>query len=153
MQRLQRPQCIDGQRAPALRFADANVQALLNALLLFVFVARGFTNKDLRQAFAVMLGRRPEDISPGRMSYELRRLRLHGLIQRQSKTHRYHLTDDGLRTALFYTRVYARILRPGMAPPIPQAPEQSLGSVRTFVAAEHAINAWCEDDAHIAARK
>ena len=150
MQRLQRPQCIDGQRAPALRFADANVQALLNALLLFVFVARGFTNKDLRQAFAVMLGKRPADISPGRMSYELRRLRLHGLVQRQPKSHRYHLTDEGLRTALFYTRVYARILRPGMAPVIPQAPAHSPGSVRTFLAAEAAINAWC-DEAHIAA--
>jgi hypothetical protein len=145
VQRLQRPQSIDGQRATALRFADTNVQALLNALLLFVFVARGFTNKDLRQAFAVMLGRRPDDISPGRMSYELRRLRLHGLNRRQPKTHRYHLTDEGLRTALFYTRVYARILRPAMALVLPQAPARSHGALRTFAAAEFAINAWCDE--------
>src|SRR5450631_1500311 len=49
-QHLQRPREIDGQRAPALRFGDTKAQALLNALLMFVFVARGFTNKDLRQA-------------------------------------------------------------------------------------------------------
>ena len=77
------------------------MQALLNALLLFVLVARGFANKNLRQAFAVLLGRRAEDVLPGRMSYELRRLRLHGLIERPLKTHRYRLTDEGLQTALF----------------------------------------------------
>ena len=115
LQHLQRPREIQGQRAPALRFGDTNVQALLNAVLMFVFGARGFTNKELRQAYAVLLGRRPEDITPGGMSYELRRLRLHGLIERLPKTHRYRLTDEGLRTALFYTRVYSRILRPVMA--------------------------------------
>lgn len=46
------------------------------------------------------------------MSYELRRLRLHGLIERLPKSRRYRLTERGLQTALFYTRVYSRILRP-----------------------------------------
>ncbi|MFV0366854.1 MAG: hypothetical protein ACK5KM_00185 [Hyphomicrobiaceae bacterium] len=35
------------------------------------------------------------------------------------------LTDEGLRTALFYTRVYARILHPAMAPAVPAAPPAS----------------------------
>jgi hypothetical protein len=150
LQHLQRPRQIDGQRAAALRFGDTNVQAVLNALLMFVFVARGFTNKDLRQAFADLLGKRADDISPGRMTYELRRLRLHGLIQRLPKTHRYRLTDHGLRRALFYTRVYSRILRPGMAPIIPTAPAHSPASMRRFHAAEAAVNSWC-DQAHVAA--
>ncbi len=149
-QHLQRPRQIEGQRAPALRFGDANAQAVLNAVLMFVFVAHGFTNKDLRQQFAVLLGKRAHDISPGRMSYELRRLRLHGLIERLPKTHRYRLTDEGLRTALFYTRVYARILRPGMAPVVPAAPASSPQAQRKFRAAEDAVNSWC-DQAHIAA--
>lgn len=83
------------------------------------------------------------------MSYELRRLRLHGLIERLPKTHRYRLTDEGLRTALFHTRVYARILRPGMAPAIPAAPANSAQAMRQFRAAEAAVNSWC-DEAHIA---
>lgn len=147
-QHLQRPRQIDGQRVAALRFGDANAQALLNAVLMFVFVARGFTNQDLRQVFAVLLGRRPEDISPGRMSYELRRLRLHGLIERLPKTHRYRLTDQGLRTALFYTRVYSRILRPAMAPTIPIAPQDSSPALRCFQAVEAAVSSCC-DVAHI----
>ena len=82
--------------------------------------------------------------------YELRRLRLHGLIERLPKTHRYRLTDEGLRTALFYTRVYARILRPGMAPVVPAAPTSSPQALRQFHAAGDALNSWC-DQAHIAA--
>ena len=136
---------VDGQRVPALRFGDANAQALLNALLMFVFVARGFTNKDLRQAFAVLLGRRADDITPGRMSYELRRLRLHGLIHRLPTTHRYQLTDEGLRTALFYTRLYSRLLRPAMAP---TAPTGDPASQKAFASAQAAIYNWC-DDVHI----
>ena len=149
-QHMQRPRHAEGRRVPALRFGDANAQAVLNAVLMFVFVARGFTNKDLRQHFAVLLGKRAHEISPGRMSYELRRLRLHGLIERLPKTHRYRLTDQGLRTALFYTRVYSRILRPVMAPATPAAPAGSQQALRQFQAAEAAVKSWC-DEAHIAA--
>jgi hypothetical protein len=144
-QDLQRARHVDGQRAPALRFADPKVQALLHALVMFIFVARGFTNQDLRQAYAVLLGLRPGEIGPGRMSYELRRLRLHGLIERVPKTHRYRLTNLGLQTALFYTRVYSRILRPGLALVSPQAPAESPASLqRSFRTAEKAVNTWCD---------
>jgi hypothetical protein len=49
------------------------------------------------------------------MTYDLRRLRLHGFIERIPKSHRYRVTDFGLRAALFFARTYARIIRPGLA--------------------------------------
>ena len=114
-QERQRPRQTAGQRVPPLRFADPQVQALLQALLMFVFLPQGFTNKELRQAFAVLLGKCSGDIKPARMSYELRRLHLHGLIEKTPKSHRYRLTAHGLRTAMYCTRVYSRDLRPGLA--------------------------------------
>jgi hypothetical protein len=36
------------------------------------------------------------------MTYDLRRLRLRGIIERISKTHRYRLTPEGLSIALFF---------------------------------------------------
>jgi hypothetical protein len=62
-----------------------------------------------------MIGFQESNIPPGRVSYELRRLRLHGLIKRIEGTHRYPLTPEGLRTVLFYQRTYARIIRPGLS--------------------------------------
>src|SRR5262245_28048882 len=44
-----------------------------------------------------------------------RRLRLHGLIERVCASFRYRVTDRGFRVALFFTRIYNRILRPGSA--------------------------------------
>ncbi|MFB1490987.1 MAG: hypothetical protein AADX98_28285, partial [Thiocapsa sp. C3-3m] len=55
------------------------------------------------------------DYSPGRMTYDLRRLRLHGLIERIPQSHRYRVTDAGLRVALFFTKLHSRILRPGLS--------------------------------------
>ena len=49
------------------------------------------------------------------MTYDLRRLRLHGLIERIPHTHRYRVTDLGLRTAVFFTRAYNRLVRTGLA--------------------------------------
>jgi hypothetical protein len=149
-QHRQRPRQIEGQRAPALRFGNAHAQAVLDAVLMFVFLARGFTNKDLRQQFAVLLAKRAEEVSPGRTSLELRRLRLHRLIERLPQTRRCRLTDDGLRTALSYTRVYPRILRPAMAPAVPAAPAGSPQALRRFHATDDAVNSRC-DQARIAA--
>ena len=112
---INEPAVVAGQRASALRFADPLVQALFSALLVFRLLPRGFSNRQLREHLAPLLGERPGDMTPGRMTYQLRRLRLHGLIVREPGTHRYRVTDFGLRTVLFFTRSYARLLRPGFA--------------------------------------
>ena len=59
------------------------------------------------------------------MTYDLRRLRLHGLIQRIPGTHRYQITARGLRVALFFTRTHARLLRPKLADIFDPAPQAS----------------------------
>ena len=112
---LQQPAQVDGQRASALRFGDARVQALLAAIVLFCLQPHGFTNKQLRPLLAQCLGLNETDISRGRMSYDLRRLRLHGLIRRREKTQRYELTALGLKSALFYSRTYNRVIRQGLS--------------------------------------
>jgi hypothetical protein len=40
---------------------------------------------------------------------------LHGLIERIPNTQRYRLTTFGLKTALFYSRTYQRLLRRGLS--------------------------------------
>ena len=120
-QQLQAPAVCNTQRAAALRFGDRRVLALLQALVLFRLQPEGFRNAQLREHYAHLLGLDPANITQGQMTYQLRRLKLHGLIERTPRTHRYQLTDDGLRTALFLSRLYARTLRPGLALLDPQA--------------------------------
>jgi hypothetical protein len=112
---LQTPRQQHGQRIPALRFGDPRVVALLQALCRFAHLPAGFRNRDLRPHVAALLGRDLTTYSRGAMTYDLRRLRLHGLIARVAGTHRYTLTSFGLRVAFFCSKVYLRILRPGSA--------------------------------------
>lgn len=112
--RVVRPIEVDGQRAPALRFGDKRVQALFAVLVLFHLQLRGFTNAELREPLAQLLGLDPANYPIGRMTYDLRRLRLHGIIERIPRSHRYQLTASGLRIALFFSRAYTRLLRPGL---------------------------------------
>jgi hypothetical protein len=143
--RLNEPVAVEGQRASALRFADVSVQALLSALLVFRLLPRGFSNRDLRDYWAPLLGKAPDALTPGQMSYHLRRLRLHGLIERIPKSHRYRVTGGGWRTALFCTRMYNRVLRPGLAQVMPE--ERSGDSVlrRSFDHFDAVLERWLEE--------
>jgi hypothetical protein len=69
-------------------------------------------------------------------------LRLHGLIERVPKTHRYRITAKGLRTAIFYTRLYSRSLRTGLAVISPNAAYANAPIARSIRAAEAALNSW-----------
>jgi DNA-binding PadR family transcriptional regulator len=129
--KMQQPAEVDGQHASALRFGDPRVQALLSVLLLLSLQPCGVRNRQLRPLLAQYLGLPEQDITPGRMTYDLRRLRLHGIIERIAGTHSYRLTAAGLKTAFFYSRVYARVLRPGLsafhdAPSAPPPIQQTL---------------------------
>ena len=101
-----------GQRASGLRFADPRIHALWHALILFRLLPKGFRRADLRHHLAELSGP-SRTLGPGAMTYQLRRLRLHGMIERLPNTQSYHVTDAGFRAALLFTRAYNRLLRPG----------------------------------------
>src|SRR6266545_2781309 len=143
VERVHRPVIIDGQRVPALRFLDPRVLALFCALVVFRLLPEGFTARDLRQHVAPLLGLAPEALRPGRVTYDLRRLRLHGLIERQPRHHRYRVTDAGLRLALFLPRVWARTVRPGLATVMPDVAPNDLPLRRAFARVEEAMDDWC----------
>ncbi len=109
----------DGQRTPALRFGDPRVMALTGALTTTLLAATGITNKSLR---ALMTGLPHAPYTPGQMTYDLRRLRLAGIITRIDRTNSYVLTPDGTRVIIFYTKLHNRLLRPLLAADQPQAP-------------------------------
>ena len=88
------------------------MQALLAALLRFDLLPAGFRNRELREAVAPLRGMSIDDYNAGQMTYDLRRLRLRGLIERIPHTQRYRLTAEGLCIALAYHRTQARVLGP-----------------------------------------
>jgi hypothetical protein len=108
------PVVIDGNRKTSgLRFGDPVAHALLTCLLHFRHQLEGFTNADLRGLLAEALS--VDQLGPGQMSYQLRRLRLHGFTKRRPGRNHYRLTHTGLQTAVAYTLAHDRVLHPGIA--------------------------------------
>ncbi len=118
-----------GGRTPALRFGDPRVMALTGALCQTLLAATGFTNKSLRVLIAGLLG---SDYRANQMTYDLRRLRLAGLIRRLPRSNRYTLTDDGIRIVIIYTKIYNRLLVPLTAANQPQAPPELRAALSTI---------------------
>jgi hypothetical protein len=143
-QKLNSPVQKNQQRASALRFADPNVHALWNAVVLFRLLPAGFRNPDLRQHLAQLTGRKPDALGQGAMTYQLRRLRLHGIIERIPKTHRYRVTPFGFRAALFLSRTYARVLRPGLAFAALESYVTDAPLKRSFDRIDREIHTWTE---------
>jgi hypothetical protein len=104
-----------GTRVAGLRLTDPRSLSILAVLCVFRLLPHGFTNADLRRHLAPMLGKTPDLMTSGQITYDLRRLRMHGLIERIPHTFRYQVTDTGMRSARYLTRVHDRLLRTGLA--------------------------------------
>jgi hypothetical protein len=77
-------------------------------------------------------------MTSGQITYDLRRLRIHGLIQRIPDSFRYQVTTAGTRQALFLTRLTQHLLVPGLSQltdPSPPAPSRLRAAARACDAA------------------
>jgi hypothetical protein len=102
----------DGLHAPGLRFGDRRVMAVLAAIVGFSHLIAGFDNRRLTKLVGRLLD---QDYTSRQATYDLRRLRRKGIVERLPGTHRYQLTPLGRRVAVLFTKTYGRVLAPGLA--------------------------------------
>jgi hypothetical protein len=106
----------------------------------------GLTNRSLRELIA---GQIP-GYNARQMTYDLRRLRRKGFIQRIPRTHRYELTSEGRRLAVFLTKTYTRIVNPSLAeldPALPPDIAERAPLAKTWRAFERAVQDRIKDAA------
>jgi len=128
-ERVAQPSFEEGQRTGALRFGDPRVMALAGALCLLVHAVGGFTNRSLRARMAALLG---VPFTSGQMTYDLRRLRRKGLIRRLEGSNTYVPTSEGIRVAIFYTKLHDRLLGPLLAADRPPARPEIRDALRVI---------------------
>ena len=114
------PSADDGLPAPAVRFGEPRTMALPACLCSFQHLFEGLSNRSMRPLIAGLI----PGYSPGQMTYDLRRLRRKGLIQRLPHSNRYQLTPLGRRVMVLFTKTYGRILAPGLVQLDPHLPAQ-----------------------------
>jgi hypothetical protein len=110
----------DGLPAPGLRFGDPRTMALLACLCSYQHLFAGLTNRSLRELITGLI----PGYGPRQMTYDLRRLRRKGFIQRIPRTQRYQLTSEGRRLAVFFSKTYTRIVNPSLAELDPALPSE-----------------------------
>lgn len=134
-EQITQPQRVAGQRVSALSFGNQRVMALLQAVCLFMRLPQGLRAAHLRPQGAGLLGLTSQEYSAGRMTYDLRRLRVHGLIERIPQSQRYEVTSLGQRVALCFTKVDARVLRPGLSQLLGGCPNAPLRPLKKAITA------------------
>jgi hypothetical protein len=139
LHQLNRPVEVDGQRTSALRtiYACWRYGTSWSGFVCCPVVSPIETCASNSQCSP---GKRPPPSPRGRMTYDLRRLRLHGMIERIPKTHRYRVTPFGLRAALFFTRVHGRLYRPAVAEVMSNGPPDNIGLAHQFARLEAEID-------------
>jgi len=141
----------DGQPAPGLKFGQPRVMALLAACCLFGLTPAGITNRGLRPQVAQLLGVADGDYTARQMGYDLRRLVRKRLIARVEGKLCYTLTPQGRRMALFVTKLYARVLRPGLQALDRRIASQAPPPLRTAMAAVDAATERLLQEARLVA--
>jgi hypothetical protein len=147
LERVVSPSIEDGLPAPALRFGDTRVMALLSCLCSYRHLFAGLTNKSLRDLVAAVI----PGYTARQMTYDLRRLTRKGLLRRVPASQRYELTDHGRRIAVFFTKTYTRILNPSLTELDPNVPDETIARsplAQAWRAFEHALDARIAD-AHL----
>jgi hypothetical protein len=132
------PSIEDGLPAPGLRFGEPRTMALLACVCSYTHLVAGITNRTLRELIAGLI----PGYGPRQMTYDLRRLRRKGFIQRIPRSHRYQLTSDGYRLAVFFTKTYTRIVNPTLAelhPTLPAEISSRSPIAKTWRAYEHEL--------------
>ncbi len=99
----------DGLRAPALRFGDPRVMALLASISAFTHVLGGITNAALRTRMTALW---KPSYSTSQATYDLGRLCRNGILTRDPHTNRYRTTHHGRAIASLFTRLGARVVVP-----------------------------------------
>jgi hypothetical protein len=117
-----RPSQIDGQHAPGLPFGDPRVMAVLAGVIRFTHLLAGFDNPALVRAVRAVTTLLGCPYTSRQATYDLRRLKRKRLIVRLPGHHRYQLTPLGRRVAVLFTKVYGRVLAPGLAELDPRLP-------------------------------
>ncbi|MGH9107375.1 MAG: hypothetical protein ACRDZX_16425 [Acidimicrobiales bacterium] len=141
------PSVHDGQRAPGLRFGDPRVVALFGALCAFDTVFNGLTNATLRAHMGALYD---AGYTSAQATYDLRRLRLKGIIERVPGRHRYQVTTYGRFIATFFTRLATHVVVPTLSEldtltrPSRRVPRSVAAAWRAFDNELHSLLRECE---------
>jgi hypothetical protein len=112
LQRLARPITIGAVRYPGLKIHEPRVIRLFEVLLHGGPQIGGWTARQIHHAVLATFQLSEKNYRLNQLRYDLRKLKGHGLIERDGSRYAYRLTQKGVQVALLFLFFHKRICRP-----------------------------------------
>jgi hypothetical protein len=112
LQRLALPITVGAVRYPAIKLHDPRVIRLLEVLLHSGSHLGGWTTKQIHHAVLTSFHLSEKNYGLNRLRYDLRKLKGHGLPQRDGSRYAYRLTTKGVQVALLFLFFHKRLCGP-----------------------------------------
>jgi len=112
LQRLALPITVGSVRYPGIRIHDTRIIRLLEVLLHGGNSVGGWTAKPIHQAVLTTFQLSPNTYGLNQLRYDLRKLKGHGLLQRDGTRYAYRLTVKGVQVALLFLFFHKRLCGP-----------------------------------------
>jgi hypothetical protein len=112
LQRLALPVTIGTVRYPGIKIHETRIIRLMEVLLHGGTIVGGWTAKQIHQAVLTTFDLSAKTYNLNQLRYDLRKLKGHGLLQREGRRYTYHLTAKGLQVALLFLFFHKRLCGP-----------------------------------------
>lgn len=112
VQRLALPITIGTVRYPGIRIQDVRIIRLLEVLLHGSTTVGGWTAQQIHQAVLQSFRLSAETYGLNQLRYDLRKLKGHGILQRDGRRYAYRLTTKGVQVALLFMFFHKRLCGP-----------------------------------------
>ncbi|HVR56180.1 MAG TPA: hypothetical protein VMT72_05070 [Pseudolabrys sp.] len=112
LQRIALPITIGSVRYPGIKIHDRRVIRLLEVLLHGGTHVGGWTAKEIHQSVRTTFGLSERSYGLNQLRYDLRKLKGHGLLERDGSRYAYRLTPKGVQVALLFLFFHKRLCGP-----------------------------------------
>ena len=112
LQRLALPLTVGSVRYPGIKIHDTRIIRLLEVLLHGGNTVAGWTAREIHQAVLASFQLSPKTYGLNQLRYDLRKLKGHGLLQRDGTRYAYRLTTKGIQVALLFLFFHKRLCGP-----------------------------------------
>jgi DNA-binding PadR family transcriptional regulator len=111
-QRLSLPIISGTTKIPGIRIQDTRMIRLMQVLLHGGTPLHGWRTAQIHQTILTGFRLAPDSYTLTQLRYDLRKMKAHGLLERDGRHYRYRLTEKGAKVALMMTLFHSRVCGP-----------------------------------------
>jgi hypothetical protein len=111
-QKMALPVASGKTKIAGIKLQDTRMMRLMEVLLHGGTQLNGWRSADIHQAILASFGLSADRYTLTQLRYDLRKMKAHGLLERNGKRYLYRLTDKGTKVALMFVLFHSRVCGP-----------------------------------------